>query len=125
MIINQYDYHCLKCDQKLSENNQVIFIIKRDNGEQAKLFLDTKPGTYNLKCEPKVDFNEKEIIDFHCSKCDANLKSDKYARFVEIVLRVSPKVSMPVFFSRVYGVHQTFVGIEDFEEEYGDKISKV
>jgi len=125
MIINQYDYHCPKCDYKLSENNQVIFTIKRDNGEQAVLHLDAKPGSYLSNCDPKINFNEKEIIDFHCPKCDVNLKSDKYARFVEIILRVSPKVDMEVFFSRVHGVRQTFVGIEDFEEEYGDKIAKV
>lgn len=124
-MINQYDYHCPKCDEKLSKNNQVIFTVKRDNGESATLYLEAKPGSYDYECQPPIQFSEKEIIDFHCPKCDVNLKSSKYSRFVEIILKVSSKVTMEVFFSRVYGIHQTYVGIEDFEEEYGDKISKV
>jgi transcription initiation factor IIE alpha subunit len=123
-MINQYDYHCPKCDEKLNRNNEVVLSIKRDNNEEITLYLDPQPGTYHYRCEPNVSFNEKEIVEFHCPSCTANLKSDKYSRFVEIILKVTPKVSMNVFFSRVYGVHKTYVGIEDFEEEYGDKISK-
>ncbi len=88
------------------------------------MYLETKPGSYKLECKPPINFSEKEIIDFYCPKCNTNLKSDKYSRFVEIILKVSPKVSMEVFFSRVYGVQKTYVGIEDFKEEYGDKITK-
>jgi len=124
-MINQYDYHCPKCNGKLSKNNQVVFTIKRDNNDEATMFLEAKPGSYKYECKPPINFTEKEIIDFHCPQCKANLKSDKYSRFVEITLKVNPKVNMEVFFSRVYGIHQTYVGIEDFEEEYGDKISKV
>jgi hypothetical protein len=38
-------------------------------------------------------------------------------------MKVTEKVLFDVFFSRVYGDHRTYVGIEDFEEEYGHKIA--
>ena len=49
--------------------------------------------------------------------------SDKYSNFVKIILKVTDKVLFDVFFSRVYGDHRTYVGIEDFDEEYGHKIA--
>lgn len=124
-MINEYEYYCPKCNVKLSKQKKINFLIKRDNNQEAIILLEPKPGSYKYECLPEFNFSEKEIIDFYCPECNANLKSDKYSRFIEITLQVSPKVTMDVFFSRVHGVHKTFVGIEDFENEYGDKISKL
>ncbi len=125
-MINQYDYYCPKCDSKLNENNQVVFNIKRSSDEIIKLFLDPKPMSYKFRCEPEplFPFVESEMVDFNCPNCDQSLESDKYSKFVEIILKVTDKVIFEVFFSRIYGDHKTYVGIEDFEEEYGHKIAK-
>ena len=122
-MISHYDYYCPKCDEKLSKKNQVLFFIQRDNMELVKLYLDPKPRSYKYKCEPWIDFQENEIVDFICPHCNVNLESDKYSNFVKIVLKVTDNVLFDVFFSRVYGDHRTYVGIEDFEEEYGHKIA--
>ena len=122
-MINQYDYYCPKCDEMLSENNQVIFNIQRKNNEKIKLFLDPRPGSYDIKCEPETTFELTEKVDFYCPHCEGNLESDKYSKFIEIILKVTDKVIFDVFFSRIYGDHTTYVGIEDFEEEYGEKIA--
>jgi len=123
MKINQYDYKCPKCKERLNEDKHVVFSIKRDNNG-IMLYLDPKPGVYKFVCKPETVFKSDEIIEFHCPHCDKNLKSEKYNKFVEIELAVTKKVSMPVFFSRVHGVHKTYVGIEDFEDEYGHEMSK-
>ena len=125
-MINQYDYYCPKCDSKLNTNNKVVFNIRRSSDEMIKLFLDPKPMSYNFRCEPEpiAAFIENEIVDFSCPHCDKSLESDKYSKFVEIRLMVTENVFFEVFFSRIYGDHKTYVGIEDFEEEYGDKIAK-
>ncbi len=122
-MISQYDYYCPKCDKMLSENSKVIFNVRRDNNEKIKMFLDPKPGSYKIHCQPETNFSLNEQVDFHCPHCEENLKSDKYSKFVEIVLKVTDNVLFDVFFSRVYGDHKTYVGIEDFEEEYGQKIA--
>ena len=122
-MISEYDYYCPKCDGVLSDNNQVIFLAERIKGEMVKLFLDPKPGSYNVRCEPETEFDNGEIVDFLCTHCSTSLSSEKYSKFVEIVLKVTDNVVFDVFFSRVYGDQTTYVGIEDFEEEYGHKIA--
>lgn len=122
-MISEYDYYCPKCDGILSEESQVIFSVQREKGEKVKLFLDPKPGSYNVRCEPEMTFDEGEMVNFHCPHCNDSLESNKYFKFVEIVLKVTESVTFDVFFSRIYGVHKTYVGIEDFEEEYGEQIA--
>ena len=122
-MISQYDYYCPKCDEKLSEENRVLFHVIRSDSSMVKLSLDPKPRSYKYKCEPWTDFKEDEIVDFTCPNCEENLQSDKYSNFIQIILKVTDKVIFDVFFSRVYGDHRTYVGIEDFEEEYGKKIA--
>ena len=97
-MINQYDYYCPKCDEKLSEDNQVLFHIHRSNKDMVKLFLDPKPRSYKYKCEPWVDFKENEVVDFACPHCNESLESDKYSNFVAIILKVTDKVIFDVFF---------------------------
>lgn len=120
--LNQYDYYCPKCKGLLSKNNQVVFEINKRNKERGKLMLDPKPGSYNYKCKPQLQFDKNELVDFNCPKCKSSLSSEKYNKFVQIHLKVTEKVLIDVFFSRMHGVHKTYVGIEDFEEEYGDEI---
>jgi hypothetical protein len=122
-MINQFDYHCPKCDEKLSNNSQVIFNITRCDNSFTTLLLDPKPRSYKYKCSPWVDFKENEVVVFTCPHCDSNLASEKYPNFIQITLKVTDKVLFDVFFSCIYGDHRTYVGIEDFEEEYGDKIA--
>ena len=121
-MINEYDYYCPKCDEKLSIDNQVLFHIQRSNKDMVKLYLDPKPRSYKYKCEPHIDFKKNEVVEFTCPHCNKNLESEKYANFTQIVLKVTDKVLFEVFFSRIYGDHRTYVGIEDFEEEYGRQI---
>lgn len=123
-MINQYKYRCPYCRKKLNNKRHVDFLIKRADGQQATLSMDPKPRTYDFVCTPEINFNKGEIIDFCCPHCEKNLKSNKYSKFVELQLNVTKEVVFQVFFSRIYGIRETYVGIEDFEEEYGSKISK-
>ena len=123
MILNQYNYHCPKCNNLLNKDNKVLLNLIRKNGEKARIFLNPKPHSYDVSCEPEISFYENEIVDFICPKCNINLTSAEYDKFIKIILRVTDGVLFDVFLSRVYGDHRTFVGLEDFKEEYGAKIS--
>ena len=122
--INQYDYYCPKCSKILSDGNSVVFSIIKSDKQKAKLSLNPKPGSYDFSSEPKLGFDKDELVDFYCPHCEQSLASDKFNKFVQIHLKITEKVLIDVFFSRIYGVHKTYVGIEDFEEEYGDQIRK-
>lgn len=108
----------------LTDGKFVVFNIVKSNNEKARLLLNPKPGSYDYSCEPQLNFEKDELVDFHCPHCNQNLASDKFNKFVQIQLKVTDQVLFDVFFSRIYGVHKTYVGIEDFEEEYGDEIRK-
>lgn len=125
MNISQYDYYCPNCDEILSTTKQVVFDIIRNNNEKAQLFLDPKPGSYNFECKPPITFKKGEMVDFTCPHCHQNLESKKYPKFIQINLKVAKGVIMDVFFSRIYGVRKTYVGIEDFEEEYGEEMENL
>lgn len=122
--INQYDYYCPKCTKMLSEENRVVFNVVRNNAQKAKLSLNPKPGSYDFKCEPHLNFDKGELVDFYCPHCEQNLSSEKFNKFIQIHLKITDKVLIDVFFSRIHGAHKTYVGIEDFEEEYGVDIRK-
>lgn len=122
--INQYNYYCPKCSKILSEGERVIFNIIKNNKQKAKLSLNPKPGSYDFVCEPQLSFDKGELVDFYCPHCKQSLASEKFNKFVQIHLKITDKVLIDVFFSRIHGVRKTYVGIEDFEEEYGDEIRK-
>ena len=122
MSINEYDYYCPKCQHQLSNEKTVLFHVKRSNSEQAKLYLNPKPGSYDFSCDPAISFSTNELVDFYCPGCNQSLNSSKYDKFVEIALKITDMVYLEVFFSRIYGIHKTYVGIEDFEKEYGEEI---
>ena len=122
--INQYDYYCPKCAKMLSNKNHVVFNIVSSKQEKAQLSLNPKPGSYDFICAPQLSFEKDELVDFYCPHCEQNLASDKFNKFIQIHLKITDKVLIDVFFSRIYGLHKTYVGIEDFEEEYGDDIRK-
>ena len=124
-MIDQYDYYCSKCNSKLNINKRVEFNIKNQNNENARIYLDPKPRKYSFRCEPTIDFSHREEIDFYCIHCDTNLVSNEFPFFIKILLKLTDKVFFDVYFSRIYGVHETYVGIEDFTEEYGDKMMKI
>lgn len=119
MDLSAYNYYCPHCDALLSKKNQVVFKIKRNNNEEALLYLKPKPRDYGFECKPLLNFEKDELVDFFCVKCDANLQSKNYPEFVTIYLKVTNNVVFDVFFSRIHGQHKTYVGIEDFNEHYG------
>ena len=108
----------------LSDDNHVVFNIVKSNNQKAKLALNPKPGSYDFTREPQLSFDKDELVDFQCPHCKQSLASEKFNKFVQINLKVTDKVLIDVFFSRSHGVHKTYVGIEDFEEEYGAEIRK-
>ena len=120
-MIAEYDYHCPHCDHQLNEENEVVFTFKKE-GVKHKIFLNPKPGTYGHRCEPETDFSDKELVSFYCPKCKGDLVSDEYDKYIKIILKVTPKVSFDVLFSRIYGVQKTYVITDDFVEEFGDAL---
>lgn len=124
VMIDQYNYHCPYCKAQLNnENNEVEFLIRRKNKDKVKLFLLPTPYTYGYRTIPVVNFNKNEEVDFNCKSCLKSLISSLFPNYVQIHLKITDKVFLDVFFSSVYGVHKTYVGLEDFMDTYGKEMS--
>ncbi len=121
-MLNQYSYHCPHCKSQLNKENEVEFLIERNNNDKVNIYLAPTPKTYGYRTNPNTSFEDKEMVDFLCVKCDESLISDSYKKFIKIHLKVTEKVLIDVFFSRVHGVEKTYVGLEDFKETYGDEM---
>ena len=119
-MLAEYDYHCPHCNQLLNADNTVIFKIEKSTGEKGFIDLNPKVGEYSYKCEPNMVFKNGEEMEFFCPACKVNLKSEKFPKFVELLLRVSSSVHFEMLFSRVFGDRRTYVITEDMTEKYGD-----
>lgn len=125
MMLDLYNYHCPCCGERLNYNNEVEFNVRRHTGEEVKLYLSPAPHTYQTRSIPPVEFEMNEEVDFFCPHCEESIVSEEYDKYVKIHLKITDKVLIDVFFSRVYGVQKTYVGVEDFKETYGREMASI
>jgi hypothetical protein len=125
MDLAVYNYICPHCKHSLNKNKRVVLKIKRKNNETATIYLNPKPFEYDYTTDPPLTLNENEEVTFYCPHCDKDLSSEEYNKFVKILMVVADKLEVDVFFSKIYGIHKTYVGIEDFMDEYGEEIKKL
>lgn len=122
-MLNEFNYHCPYCKKQLNKNQEVEFLITTESKRKGKIFLSPTPQTYGFRTEPEFNFKQKEEVEFICANCNENLRSKAYPKYVKIHLKITDKVLIDVFFSRVHGVRKTYVGLEDFKETYGDEMN--
>jgi len=115
-----YKYHCPKCDSELNHNKRVQLNIMKNERLFTVISLNPKPGEYDYECDPQVDFEKGELLDFHCPACKENLQSDRFKDFISIVLRPADKINFEVLFDRGAGQHTTYVMTEDMIEKHGE-----
>lgn len=122
-------YLCPHCRAVLNPNVKIVFVIANE-GKRGLLLLNAKPGDYGLIADPTFPLEERDLVDFLCPVCDADLKStsDGDAEdFAEIIQAQESGREVRVEFSRVFGTHATFIvdgrEVSSFGEDaesYGD-----
>ena len=88
-MLQEYDYHCTKCDHKLNQSRDVHFLVALEGGEKHELKLSKIPGVFGHKADHTLTIKDGDVVNFFCPKCEANLRSDDRPEFVEIRLVVS------------------------------------
>jgi predicted RNA-binding Zn-ribbon protein involved in translation (DUF1610 family) len=118
--IGNYEYHCPHCHENLREKEGIEFLTKNEEGKMLSIFLDPTLGKYDFYYDYSHNFKLGEKVDFFCPDCSHNLQSKKHTDYIEVLMIVSKDVQFEVLFSRIYGVKQTYLVMEDYVEKHGE-----
>ena len=121
--IEQYEYHCPRCNENLHTKEGIEFLTKNSEDKMMSIFLDPGIGKYDFRFDYSHNFKQGEKVDFFCPHCEKSLQSSKHTDYVEILMVVSEEVKFEVLFSRVFGVKRTYIVMEDYVEKHGEENS--
>ena len=119
MKLDTYDFYCPECDNQLDEKGVIHLKTLRKNGDIGDIYLSTNFGDYKYRHEPPTNFEENELVEFSCPKCNSMLHSMHKPNFVCMTMRVEKKFDFEILFSRKSGVQKTYIVTEDGVECYG------
>ena len=113
-------YQCPHCHGVLNPNVKVILAV-RYRKRECLMLLSPQPGNFKVICDEEF---EREVPDgasvhFRCPLCAADLTSPRSKKFAHLLVANPGGTMSRVEFSRVQGVHATFVVTEDEVTPYG------
>lgn len=117
-MIQKYDFHCPHCNAILNPGENVILKTRRTNGEIGEIKMSTSLGNYSYEHTPQVQFDKGEMVDFICTSCDKEVNSSEFKSYALLKMRVDENIVFDVLFSRVAGIHKTYLVTEDGIESY-------
>lgn len=118
MNFKNFKFSCPHCNATLSNEDEVTLSTIRKSGEKGTIYLSVAFGNYTYRHIPETDFEKDEIVDFHCPKCNIDLKSQQHEDFALLNMNVEDNINFEVIFSRVAGKRKTYVITEDGIETY-------
>ncbi len=121
MSLKNYKFFCSACSYCLSKEESIELKTIRQNGDVGIIHLNISLGDYTYLHEPPVDFEEGELVNFHCTECDAKMQSDQYEKFALIIMKVDELIEFELLFSREAGRRKTYIITEDGIESYSRK----
>ncbi|MBL7900078.1 MAG: hypothetical protein JNJ99_16175 [Crocinitomicaceae bacterium] len=120
MDIKNCDFHCPHCTGKLNADGFIMLNTRRQSGEEGTIRLATTFGNYEYLHEPRIDFNQGEIVAFNCPSCKQHVHSEKYKDYAILKMHVTDKIIFDVLFSREAGKRRTYIVTEDGIESYSE-----
>jgi hypothetical protein len=118
MELKDFRFSCPFCKQLLNNKDEIELITKRNTGAEGKIFMAVSFGNYTYRHVPKINFNKHEIVEFHCTHCNENLKAPSHPKFALLNMDVGNGINFDVIFSRESGRRKTYVITEDGIETY-------
>ncbi|MFK8036869.1 MAG: hypothetical protein AB8B74_01160 [Crocinitomicaceae bacterium] len=123
MKLEKYNFFCTNCKHQLDDKGTIHLKTERENGDNGDMYLSTSFGTYSYKHKPEIAFLDNELVNFYCPDCNSDLKSEKFPKFVKMIMRVENNFEFEILFSRKAGMHKTYIVTEDGVESYGEHAS--
>lgn len=117
-MIQDYNFHCPHCNSTLNDGKNIVLKTKRTNGEVGEIKMATSLGNYSYIHTPDVLFEQGEVVDFICTSCNESVNSKEFDSYALLKMRVDENIVFDVLFSRVTGIHKTYLVTEDGIESY-------
>ena len=102
------DFLCPKCKGQLRVGEHIIFKVKNDKKENGIILLSPQIGNYSSIKHPSFEYQQGEIVDFHCPLCNRSLQSDIHKNLALVLMKDEEGKSFAVYFSQVAGEHSTY-----------------
>lgn len=101
-------YLCPHCRGKLSMNNDIILVAKKEE-KKGFVLLHTQLGNYKSKIDCSLNIQKGDIVDFICPLCQSNLDCNKNEKKLTCLILVSAtNKESKVLFSKVFGEKATY-----------------
>ena len=121
MSINSYKFYCSACSHCLSNDDKITLKTVRHNGDIGVIHMNVSIGDYTYEHEPPLEFENGELVHFHCPDCNHQMQSEQYEKFATIIMKVDDKIEFELLFSREAGRRKTYIITEDGIESYSRK----
>lgn len=118
MDLKNFSFSCPFCNQTLNGGNEIELTTIRKSGDRGVIYMSAAFGNYTYRHIPEINFDEGEIVDFHCPKCEENLEAPQHGNFALLNMNVGNNINFEVIFSRESGKRKTYVITEDGIETY-------
>ena len=112
-MLYDYNYHCTHCNQRLNEGRDVYFLVGYNDDDKFRIKLSKVPGVFGHIAEHTNAIKEGDIVNFYCSKCERDLRSQERPDLVQITLRVNDSIDYPLFISPVCGERLSYLLLND------------
>lgn len=120
-MFSKYHFYCPKCHSQIDEGHEIRIGVRFPDGERGEVYLSNEFGNYKYRLIPLRSINEGEKTFFFCLSCEQPLESETKPNFVELLMRVEKKFDFEVYFSSIFGNHETYVKTENGMERMESK----
>jgi hypothetical protein len=104
--------------------DETISLVAEHESTRLLVGFHPQPGNYKVYVPPGITIEEGSCWSFYCPVCHEDLKSELADELCAVDL-TSQTETHRVFFSRVAGVHATFVvSAEGLRESHGGDTSR-
>jgi len=118
-----WTYSCPHCHAMLNPD-ETISLVAEHGSTRVLVGFHPEPGNYKVYVPPGVAIEEGSRWTFRCPVCHHDLESELAAELCAVDL-TSPRETHRVFFSRIAGVHATFVvSAEGLREVHGEDAAR-
>ncbi len=124
------DFFCPRCMGFLNVGENIIFAVRKKNGDRGILFLKASAGEYGVMHHENYAIAGDDLIEFACPICHGRLSSGKDRNRAVLLMRDQDGKEYEIFLSRVpdgegaYKVEQEGEAVETFSRQ-GEDYTKV
>ncbi|MEA3448217.1 MAG: hypothetical protein U9Q98_07180 [Bacteroidota bacterium] len=113
-------FFCPKCQSFLDVEDNLILVVKAENGKSDLVVLSPELGNYNVKTNPGFEVEKGKKYEFYCPVCNTELASDVNENLSHLHMIDAESNEYEVMFSKIAGEQCTYTLIGENVKMYGE-----